>query len=226
MVKRFPPPSLVGVVLYAAGMPVSYAQTPVPPPSPEAPVVASVVTPEAAPLPPPPFIAISPPPHVMAVPTAANPSVPGPEDPPLIRFYGVLKPTIVVAAGATESFSQPNASAITAAANPVFANTPDATNLTFQVAQSRVGVWLNEKGMLRGHVEIDFIDFTKASPTVAALPRLRIATVDFAPHKRFLLSFGQDWDLVSPLAPFGTNLVGASFQAGNMGFMRDRKSVV
>lgn len=162
----------------------------------------------AAPLP------ATPPPQV------APPPAPSADDAPLIRIYGFVKPQVITSFSGVETFSQPNASAVTAAANPVFAVTPDSTSLSFQVAESRLGFWVNEKGSVRAQIELDFIDFTKASPTVAALPRLRIAKLEWAPTPRFLLAFGQDWDLFSPLVPYGFHPIGNSFQAGNAGFMR------
>jgi hypothetical protein len=138
------------------------------------------------------------------------------------RPYAIIKPTIIVEGTAVESFSQPNASAITAAANPVLATSPAASRLSFQVAQSRLGLWLNEKGAIRGQAEIDFIDFTKATPTVASLPRLRIAKIEWAPTEHFTLVAGQDWDLHAPVNPHGSNLVGARFQSGNVGYIRQQ----
>lgn len=140
----------------------------------------------------------------------------------LIRFYGIIRPVVTFSGGALESFSNPNASAPTAAANPVLANLADEARLTLQVAQTRFGFWINEPGDLRGHLEFDFIDFGKASPTVQALLRLRIATVEWSPAKTFTIAAGQDWDLPMPINPFGLNLVGAHFLAGNTGFMRQQ----
>jgi hypothetical protein len=129
---------------------------------------------------------------------------------------------VTFSGGALESYSNPNASAPTAAANPVLANLADDSRLTFQVAQTRFGFWINEPGELRGHLEFDFIDFGKSSPTVQALLRLRIATVEWSPVKDFTIAAGQDWDLPTPINPFGLNLVGGHFQAGNTGFMRQQ----
>jgi hypothetical protein len=140
--------------------------------------------------------------------------------------YATLKPTVIVSGAAVESYSQPNASAVTAAGNPVLATLPTESRLTFQVAQSRTGAWFNEKGVVRGHLEVDFIDFSKASPTVASLPRLRIANIDWAPTKSFTLSAGQDWDLHAPINPHGSNLVGARFLSGNVGFMRQQVKAI
>ena len=140
----------------------------------------------------------------------------------LFRFYGTLNARVVVSSHAVESFSQPNAVAITAAGNPVFSNAPDRARFTFQVAQSRVGFWLNEKGRVRAQVELDFVDFTKATPTVASLPRLRIGRVDYAFRPGHTFSVGQDWDLHMPLNPHGINMVGGLFQSGNGGFMRQQ----
>ncbi|PTL76094.1 hypothetical protein [Vitiosangium sp. GDMCC 1.1324] len=140
----------------------------------------------------------------------------------LFRFYGTFTPRLVIATSAVESFSQPNEVAISAAGNPVIAPSPDKDRYSFQVAQTRVGFWLNEKGAVRAQLEIDFVDFTKATPTVASLPRLRIARVDYSFSPGHTLSLGQDWDLHAPLNPHGINLVGALFQAGNTGFMRQQ----
>lgn len=157
-------------------------------------------------------------------PAATPPPTPAADnnDENLFRFYGTLTPRFVIANGALESFSQPNESAITAAGNPVYSNFPDASRHTFQVAQSRVGFWLNEKGPLRAQLEVDFVDFAKATPTVASLPRLRIARVDYTIVPGHSVTLGQDWDLHAPLNPHGINLVGALFQAGNTGFMRQQ----
>lgn len=139
-----------------------------------------------------------------------------------VRPYATFKPTVIASSGAVESYSQPNATAITAAANPVLATLPDQPRLSFQVGQSRAGVWVNEKGVVRGQVELDFVDFTKASPTVASLPRLRILKIEWAPTEKFSLQAGQDWDLHAPVNPHGSNLVGARFLSGNAGFMRQQ----
>lgn len=139
-----------------------------------------------------------------------------------LRPYVTFKPTVIASSRAVESFSQPNASAVTAAGNPVLSVQPDEARLTFQVAQTRVGLMLNEKGVVRGHLEIDFIDFTKASPTTASLPRLRVAKVEWAPVENFTLAIGQDWDLHAPVNPQGSNMVGANFLSGNTGFMRQQ----
>jgi hypothetical protein len=145
-----------------------------------------------------------------------------PEEENLFRFYGTFNPRLVAATGAVESYNQPNAVAITAAGNPVFSTAPDKARYSFQVAQSRVGFWLNEKGRARAQLEIDFVDFTKATPTVASLPRVRIARVDYAFNPHHTLSLGQDWDLHAPLNPHGINLVGALFLGGNAAFMRQQ----
>ncbi|MBM7118093.1 hypothetical protein [Archangium primigenium] len=163
---------------------------------------------------------------VPAAPTDATrppPSPPAAQDEEnVFRFYGTFNPRLVVSSGAVESFSQPNASAISAAGNPVFSNAPDQARYTLQVAQSRVGFWLNEKGLVRAQLELDFIDFAKASPTVASLPRVRIARVDYALHPNHLVSLGQDWDLHAPINPHGINMVGSLFLAGNTAFMRQQ----
>lgn len=143
-----------------------------------------------------------------------------------VRPYVVFKPTVIVSSGAVESYSQPNATAITAASNPVLAMLPDQPRLSFQIGQSRTGLWFNEKGALRGQLELDFVDFTKASPTVASNPRLRIAKLEWSPTDWLQLQAGQDWDLHAPVNPHGQNLVGARFLSGNSGFMRQQVKLI
>jgi hypothetical protein len=146
--------------------------------------------------------------------------------PPLIRPYALIKPTIVFATAAVESFGQPNASAATAAGNPALAALPDEAQTSFQAAQSRLGFWFDEKGPVRGHFEVDFIDFTKSSPAQAAVPRLRIAAVEWQLSEKLQLAAGQDWDLYQPVNSHTLNIVSVSFQAGNTGFMRHQAKLI
>lgn len=143
-----------------------------------------------------------------------------------VRIYGTFKPTVTFTSAATESFSNPNESAITAAANPVLATRPGESRLSFQAAQTRFGIWVGEKSAYRAHLEFDFIDFAKASPTVQALLRLRIAAVEWSVTEQLMIAAGQDWDLHAPINPFGVNLVGAQFQSGNTGFMRQQVKAI
>ncbi len=152
----------------------------------------------------------------------AAPAQTPPRVDPLVRIYGTVNARIVISSAAVESFSQPNAVAITAAGNPVLSDSPDEPRYTFQVGQTRMGLWINEKGALRAHLELDFVDVTRATPTVASLPRLRIARADWKISPRHMLALGQDWDLHAPMNPHGINLVGALFQAGNVAFMRQQ----
>lgn len=178
--------------------------------------------PEAEPVPPePPPAPEPPPPPVEAAP-------PPPPPPPLVRPYGLIKPTLIFEGRPVESFSQPNASAATAAANPVIqaGALSHESSYTLQVAQSRFGVWFAEGQPVRGQLELDFIDFAKSSPTVQALPRLRIAKVEWSVSDAAVLMVGQDWDLWGPINPHGINLVGGSFQAGNTGFMRQQAKLI
>jgi hypothetical protein len=117
-------------------------------------------------------------------------------------------------------------SAVTAAGNPVLAAINDEAAMTFQVAQSRLGFWFNEKAPIRGQFELDFIDFTKSSPTVGALPRLRIAKVEWALSDSTVLMAGQDWDLFAPINPYTVDIVAVAFQAGNTAFMRQQAKLI
>jgi hypothetical protein len=145
---------------------------------------------------------------------------------PIIRPYATIKPTIVVAGSPVESFNQANATAATAAGNPVITAVQDEASTTFQVGQSRLGFWFNEKGKTRGQFELDFIDFTKSSPTVGALPRLRIAKVEWSLSDSTVLMAGQDWDLFSPVNGYTLNIVSVAYQAGNSAFMRQQAKLI
>ena len=94
------------------------------------------------------------------------------------KFYGFVLPYFSVTSGAVETFSQQNEGAVTAAANPAIAGANvGSARSTFQVAQSRFGFTVDPTADIQARIEMDFIDFSKASPTTAAVPRLRRATV-------------------------------------------------
>ncbi|AUX23306.1 hypothetical protein SOCEGT47_038290 [Sorangium cellulosum] len=142
-----------------------------------------------------------------------------PDDKPLIRLYGIIKPTIVVGNG-LESYGSPNYVAPTAAVNPLFLADPDAVGLSFQAQQTRVGVAVGEGTPVKGQIEVDFVDLSKSSPAQATSIRVRQAFVDWSPADGHKLTLGQTWDLFSPLNTHTYNLVGALFQSGNSGFVR------
>ena len=245
-------PWVVGSCLVGlTGVKPAHAQPAPPTTAPPGTVNGPAVDPAAQPTgsPPAPSPAAPPPAAPPPTPTGPEPREPGPLVPPaqpvapapspaapkptalekaagvigaLIRPYGTLKPTVIMSVGTLESFGNPNASAETAAGNPMLATLPKDTRATFQVAQSRMGIYIAESSKARGQVEIDFVDFTKSSPTLASLPRLRIAKVEWEPIERLVLAMGQDWDLHSPVNGFGTNMVGGTFLAGNTGFMRQQ----
>ena len=141
---------------------------------------------------------------------------------PTVQGYGFIIPTIVGASAGVDSFSQNNASAFTSAAHPLLATSPDQGALTFQVAQSRFGIVVGASPKVRGRLELDFIDFTKSSPMMTAVPRLRRATVEYTLNETDLLTLGQEYDLFSYLVPHTYNFVGHYYQAGDSGFMRQQ----
>lgn len=143
------------------------------------------------------------------------------DDAPTVRIYGMIRPTISVADGAMASYGRPNESAITSTANPRVLADPDTARLSWQIAQTRFGINARA-GAATGVIELDFINFDVASPTVGAKPRLRIATVDWKLAEQTHLTLGQTWDTFAPTNPLHRNLVGGSFQAGNIGFMRQQ----
>jgi hypothetical protein len=157
---------------------------------------------------------------------AAPAPVPAPAATPIIRPYALIKPTIVVSSSGVESFGQPNATAATAAGNPVLAAIQDEAHTTFQVGQSRLGFWFADKAPVRGQFELDFIDFAKSSPTTGSVPRLRIAKVEWQLTDGLLLAAGQDWDLFQPVNPHSFNIVSVAYQAGNSAFMRQQAKFI
>ena len=137
-----------------------------------------------------------------------------------LQVSGFLIPTVTLASSGLETFSQPNASAFTAAGNPALRRNVRDSQLSWEVAQSRIGFkWVQPEGV-EALLEFDFIDFTKSAPTTSAIPRVRRALVQWGSPSSWRFQFGQDWDLVSPLAPFTMNWVGHYFQSGDIGFMR------
>jgi hypothetical protein len=134
--------------------------------------------------------------------------------------YGFLRTSIVGASGSVDSFGNANLSA-PLSARPDSEAHGGEDRLSFQVAQSRIGTWIR-KGSVAGQVEMDFIDFTKASPTTRTVPRLRIAKIDYKFGTGSTLTLGQDWDVFSPGKPLTYNPVALYFHAGNAGFMRQQ----
>lgn len=137
-----------------------------------------------------------------------------------IKPYGFVKASVTATRGGVESYGRQNASAATAASSPIF--TPDEGEWasTFQVAQSRAGLLATMSPEVSAKLEFDFINFDRASPTVQALVRLRIASVTWEFLEGQSLTVGQTWDLFSPMNTLHSNFVGNNFSAGNAGFMR------
>ena len=107
-----------------------------------------------------------------------------PADGPLC-FYGFLIPTLSVATEGVESFSQPNQSAFTAAANPALLANRTAARSSFQVAQSRIGFVVRPEAKTNGRLEFDFIDFTKDGESNALVDgSFRFAKDDINIHLR------------------------------------------
>jgi len=145
------------------------------------------------------------------------------DEKPLFRFYGIVKPTLVVG-NALESFGNNNYIAPTAASNPMSLHNPKSVLFSFQGQQTRIGVAIGEGLPVSGKLEFDFVDsaFQKSSPAQATTIRVRQAFIDWTPKEGHKLTIGQLWDIFSPLNTHTYNLVGNNFQAGNVGFMRQQ----
>jgi len=98
--------------------------------------------------------------------------------------------------------------------------TADNARSGFQLVQSRAGIKINPHESLSGTLEVDFIDFDKASPVTKALPRLRLASIHYQASESNWFEIGQDWDVFSPAKPHTFNYVGLYFGSGNAGFIR------
>jgi hypothetical protein len=143
-----------------------------------------------------------------------------------VRVYGIVKPTVTYGFHGMESFGQPNETAATAAANPVVAGRFHSDGRwSFQVAQTRLGTVVNEKGHFRGQIEVDFWDPAKPSPFVNFSIRLRIAKATWAPSQHFAIDVGRDLEFHAPLSPHTINIVALQLQAGNIGQFRNQVQV-
>lgn len=140
--------------------------------------------------------------------------------PKLFEINGFFLPMVNYGSDTIASFGNNNTSASTEAGAP-----SGRSHLSFQSQQSRFGVKINVSSDVRGKVEVDLLDATKSSPTVASVPRIRIAKIEYDPMENLTIFAGQDWDLFSPLNPFGYNFVGGEFRSGNAGFMRQQIGV-
>lgn len=136
-----------------------------------------------------------------------------------LKFYGFLKASVITSDAAIESNSFQNMVAPSAAGNPEVSQHPNWASSSFQMAQTRFGMKTEGDSFFNGLLEFDILDFSKSTPTVAAIPRIRRAFVT-AKQDDWTYIIGQDWDIVSPLAPTTFNLVGHYFQSGDIGFMR------
>lgn len=134
-----------------------------------------------------------------------------------VEPYGFIRATLISSSQAVDSFGNTNMTA------PVKAAPSSANNSTyrssFEFAQTRAGIRI-PGDKINGVIEVDFIDFTKATAGTKALPRLRLAIVNYKLSETQLLEIGQDWDIFSPTKPSTYNFVGLYFNAGNSGFMR------
>jgi hypothetical protein len=138
------------------------------------------------------------------------------------QIYGRLKANWMQADNTLNSFSNPNMSAATSAANLDVITEDDGSRSTFQYVQSRIGGKFHYNKKVLALMEFDFIDFTQASPTTSAHPRVRRAFIRHNLTDSFLIQIGEDWDVFSPLNPKTFNYIGNYFHAGNIGFMRNQ----
>lgn len=145
------------------------------------------------------------------------------DDAPTLEAYGFIKPSVVGTFGRPSSLGRNSAVAITNAGNPALT---DADNsLSFQVQQTRLGVRIRPAEGVSGQLEIDFVNFDNATPTVQSRPRLRIAEVKWQASESVRVSFGQGWEAFAPMNPHHHNFVGTYFRSGNTGFMRQQLAI-
>jgi hypothetical protein len=138
------------------------------------------------------------------------------------EVYGRLKVNWMQADNILNSFSNPNMSAVTSAANSDVVTEKQGSRSTFQYVQSRIGGKFHYNKKVLALMEFDFIDFAQASPTTSAHPRVRRAFIRHQLTDHFSIQVGEDWDVFSPLNPNTFNYIGNYFHAGNIGFMRNQ----
>ena len=138
-----------------------------------------------------------------------------------VQHYGFIKPTLTLSGNAASSFGNKNMNAATAAF-PITNRLDERGRTNFNIGQSRYGMDIKANEQLTGRIELDFVNFDKASPSTAALPRVRIAKIEYSMSEGLTIMAGQDWDLFSPVNPHTFNFVGNYFQGGNSGFMRQQ----
>jgi hypothetical protein len=152
-------------------------------------------------------------------PVTAAPASTTPPAKPTARFYGIVRPAMVVANG-LESFGFANLAAPTAAANPVLNTSPDQLGTSYQIMQTRFGVVVGEGWPARATIEVDFVHLDQSSPTTSAYPRVRQAFAEWQPADGHRVVVGQTWDLFAPLNTHSFDLIANLFQAGNSGYIR------
>lgn len=138
------------------------------------------------------------------------------------QIYGRLKTNWMHSSQVLNSFTHPNMSAVTSATDLDTYTGDKGSRSTFQVVQSRIGTKFKPHKNIKGVFEVDFVDFSQASPTTSTHPRLRRAFLLHQLSDKFSLQIGQDWDLFSPLKPTTVNYVGNYYNAGNISFMRNQ----
>src|SRR5690348_8246230 len=80
----------------------------------------------------------------------------------VFKPYGFINADVTGTSGALDSFGNTNLSAPTTS-SPSSVSDANRARDSFQVAQSRLGI-MAEHGEVGGRIEVDFIDFTKATP--------------------------------------------------------------
>ncbi len=142
--------------------------------------------------------------------------------PTLFSFYGFIKAGFILSTRAVDSAGNTNLS-IPNVVHPDISPEDSDFRSSFQVAQSRFGLWIQKENYpVKGQFELDFLDPKKSTPTVASLPRLRIAKIVYRASNEHEWTLGQDWDPFSPFRPFSNGMIGILFQTGNVGFMRQQ----
>lgn len=142
------------------------------------------------------------------------------------KFGGFVKAAVIGSDRSVSTFGNDNLAAPTAARPKGLAVAGSQTNdnglVSFQTAQSRINMSGEVDKTAKAVLEFDFFDSGKSSPTVAQIPRVRIAKIEYRSNETTVLSAGQDWDVFAPINVYSYNYVGNNFQAGNAGFMRQQ----
>ncbi len=135
--------------------------------------------------------------------------------------YGSILANYIYSSGAVLSGGRENIQAMSQAKRHTQAD-DSSSQSGIVVNQTLLGIKPSYGNRVQGGVEVDFVDFNKATPYTNANPRIRQAYVDVGVAEDLTAFVGMKLDIFSPLSPDFYNPVGAMRPSGNVGFQREQ----